>query len=295
MFQWLRSLRTEIRYLFELYLIPGVVFFFPYRWGFALLKQFAQYDRLYRADAQAGLLHAKKYVDVPSDQEFLYKFRLTRLVDHADLWWSLSRSRKVVLKFCRNTDALALTSRSLVICFFHWGAGLWLVDALNQTTKLPVAVLARKATKQSMGGYLAYFYGKIRFWKMAHVGGHQPIYPPKSLHRAAILLDEGGVVMGAPDIAPTGRHAQSCRIFGKDARFTNGLFSLVKEQTHDLHAAAMVLDEETGMREIWVASDNDGPFPSSLVFFEHLLKEKPWAYHLWPWFEQFYQATDARQ
>ena len=87
-----QRVRTELRDLIELVLLPGLAAVLPWRWCFALFKALAHRPWLYRQACERALAEAKARVTIDDEARWLWTRRLITLVDHADLYLSATRS-----------------------------------------------------------------------------------------------------------------------------------------------------------------------------------------------------------
>lgn len=296
--RFLRQARLELRSLLEHYLLPGFVVIWPYHMGFWLIRWLAKYPGLYEEEWRPAWAQAKQYVHDCDEAQFAYRYRLTRLVDHADYWWSRTRSYAFLRKYVDNHQAFAQQPEAFVGCFFHWCAGLWAVRALKVSGR-DSAVLAGRFSPRSMGGsYLAYVYGKLRLKELARNSGLPLIYAPGTIKQAEQVMQEGGSVIGTPDVPPTEtRYGKAVGLFGQPAMFAEGLLMIAKRGSLPVVVFTLALDEQTGRRSLrtWPMFDPNDPQALQKIVdvWQGLLQEKPWGFTLWSMMPSFFTNTDV--
>src|SRR4030095_9365586 len=83
--------------LWEFWLLPLAVALLPYRAGIALARWCAAKLPLYDERARAGLAHYRAARPRGDPDQWLTEFRFTQLIDHADLFWALTRCERFLL------------------------------------------------------------------------------------------------------------------------------------------------------------------------------------------------------
>lgn len=290
---FLRQARLELRSLVEHYVLPGVTVFLPYPLAFRWMRWLAKYPGLYEEEWRPALAQAKQYVDVGNERRFAYRYRLTRLVDHADFWLSRTRHHSFLKKYVDNHAAFEQQPDAFVGCFFHWCAGLWAVRALRVSGR-DSAVLAGRFSARSMGGsYLAYLYGKLRLKELARNSGLPLIYAPGTIKQSEQVMQQGNSVIGTPDVPPTEtRYGKAVRLFDQPAMFAEGLLMIAKRGGLPVVVFTLALNEDTGRRSLrtWPMLDADDPqaLQTMVDVWQGLLEEKPWAFTLWSMMPAFF-------
>ncbi|GIX36073.1 MAG: hypothetical protein KatS3mg126_1852 [Lysobacteraceae bacterium] len=283
-FRWLA---VEIRCLLELYLLPGLCVVLPWSLGYRWLRLCARWGWLFGPEWRAALAQARQWIDVGEEARWAHAYRTCRLVDHADFWLSRTRSRRWL---ARHVDVLGnwpRTDAAAVGVFFHWCAGMWAVRALHAAGP-SAAVLAGRFSRRSMGAsWLAYLYGHLRLAELARAGGRPLIFAPGSVRQARAELAAGNWVIGTPDVPPTEtRLARPVRLWGRPARFTEGLLRIAREAGVPVVVFTLGLDLASGRRDLRIEGPLDPQDPALLQRiasqWEALIREKPWGFTLWP-------------
>lgn len=288
------ALRQELRCLLELFLIPGVCVLLPWSLGYRWLRFCARWPRLCSQEWRAALEGAQRWAPVANPADWAWRYRTTRLVDHADLWLGLTRSDRWLARHVDYGGALPSPQRPAVGCFFHWCAGLWSVRALH-AHGAAVAPLARRFDRQTMGGtWLAYLYGRIRFREFARAAGRPLLYAPGTAKAAAAELQQGHWVIGAPDVYPSDApYPVAVRAFGRPAWFTEGMLRIARGAAAEVFMFTLALDFASGRRQLRCA----GPYPADdpqllqriVDFWQALIEDKPWGFTLWPAMQAFFE------
>ena len=180
-------LARELRCLFEFWLLPLVVALLPYRAGVALARGCARALPLYDAAARAGLAQyaaARPYGDTYA---WLAEFRFAQLIDHADLFWTWTRSERFLLD---RIDARPPTGLNpLVVVSMHYGQGLWLLRWLR-AGGLPARFLSVRFDASAFESRLHYLYARLRMRTVERMSGVPPIYTGGAKEEIALTLED---------------------------------------------------------------------------------------------------------
>jgi len=289
-------LRLELRSLVEHWLLPMTAVPLPWPIAFRLLRAFARYPGLYEEEWRPALAQARAFVAIDDERDWAYRYRLTRLVDHADFWLSRTRSARWLRRYVDGAAQFPLRDRAAVGVFFHWCAGQWSVRALRANGPR-AAVLAGRFSTRSMGGArLGFLYGHVRLKELARAGGRPLIYAPGTVKRALADLAAGHWVIGTPDVPPTETaFGQPVRLFGRPALFAEGLLLIARRAGVPVVVFTLALDLDTGRRELRVSGPFDPADPELLQriadYWQGLLREKSWGFTLWPALPAWFAAV----
>ena len=289
-------LRIETRCLLELYLIPGLCVLLPWSLGFRWLRWCARWPRLFSLEWRAALTEARNWVAIADEAEWAWRYRTTRLVDHADYWLSRTRSRGWLQRHAGVRGEWPCTRQAAVGVFFHWCGGMWAVRALHFAGPSS-AVLAGHYSKRSMGmSWLGYFYGWLRLSELARAGGRPLIFAPGTVKKAQAELAAGHWVIGTPDVPPTEtRLAKPVSLFGRPAQFTEGLLRIARDGGVPVVMFTLALDLASGRRELRISGPFDPNDPSLLQhiasYWQGLIEEKSWGFTLWPMMPAYFAAS----
>ena len=226
-------LARELRCLFEFWLLPLVVALLPYRAGVALARGCARALPLYDAAARAGLAQyaaARPYGDTYA---WLAEFRFTQLIDHADLFWTWTRSERFLLD---RIDARPPTGLNpLVVVSMHYGQGLWLLRWLR-AGGLPARFLSVRFDPSAFESRLHYLYARLRMRTVERMAGVPPIYTGGAKEEIALTLGRGGVVYGLIDVpvAPGTTTAANALLFGQPVYWPPGLVDCARAADADV-------------------------------------------------------------
>ena len=230
--------RRELRAGVELWLLPLVVAVLPYRIGIALARLAARVLPLYRAATEASVSQWSRVMGGQDPDAFRAAYRLEQLVDHADLFWSLTRRSAVMLAKLRG-PALALpTGRPLVVVSFHYGQGLWLLHWLAMAGHPPRFVSLRIA-REDADSSLQYAYARLRNRQVERMARAALIYTGGARTAIADTLATGGTVYGLIDVPLPGAPARIAHgtMFGRPVSLPTGLL----DSANACGAAVLVL------------------------------------------------------
>lgn len=280
------ALRLELRSLVEYWWLPALAAVLPWRWAFSLFRRIARYPGLYEEEWRPALAQARQFVPIEDEADWAWRFRLARLVDHADFWLSRTRSARWLQRHMYGATSFPGSDRAAVGVFFHWCPGLWAVRALRREGRC-AAVLAGRFSRRSMGGaHLGFLYGHVRLKELARAGGCPLIYAPGTVKQALAMLACGNWVLGTPDVPPTETGlATPVRLFDRDGWFAQGLLVIARRAQVPVVMFTLALDLDTGRRELRVSGPFDPDEPELLQriadYWQGLLRERSWGFTLW--------------
>ena len=235
-------LAQELVCLWEFWLLPLAVALLPYRAGIALARWCASALPLYDERARAGLAHYRAARPRGDPRRWLTEFRFTQLIDHADLFWALTRSERFLLS---RLDAPPRPGEPpLMVIGMHFGQGLWLLrwlracgmparflsvrfdaSAFESRLRLPLRAAAdargRKAGRRA-GDLHGRRKGRNRRDAVAAGAG---LWPDRRAHRHAVgaqrdALRRGRVLAVRDWSTPRVRQARTCCCSPRTARST---------------------------------------------------------------------------
>lgn len=215
--------RRESRILVEFWLLPLLVALLPYRAGLALARWLAAHLSLYEAVTQRAW---DAYATVGSGDERKWKseFRLTQLLDHADLFWSLTRSDAWILARMALPRLDPWPAGGLLVIGFHYGQGLWLLRWLCAAGK-PARFLSVRFSRPDFETWLHYAYARLRMRAVEAAEGAPPIYTGGGRRAIGQTLEDGGCVFGLIDVAvaDAAQRPGNGTLFGRPVVFADGL------------------------------------------------------------------------
>ena len=279
----------EARAALELWLLPALVASLPYRAGIALARALCASLPLYREATEASVAQWRRMSGSSDEHAWRAAYRFAVLVDHADLFWSLTRRSASMLARLR-VPAVALPAGPLVVVSFHYGQGLWLLHWLRSLGRPPRFVSIR-LTRDDAGSTLEHAYALLRNRQVEQLSGAAPIYTGGARAQMAATLAQGETVYGLVDV-PVALHARiaNTRLFDTPASLPTGFV----EGAAAANASILVLSAyatRDGSREVnaaVVARDAPSPLDVIASALETCVQRAPAAWHfwhLWPAFE----------
>lgn len=221
--------RREFEILFGFWLLPLVVALLPYRRGLALARWLAARLPLYDAVTCRAW---EQCAAVRPDDERRWKagFRLTQLIDHADLFWSLTRSDRWILARMALQRIEPSRARGLLVIGFHYGQGLWLLRWLR-AVGVPSRFVSIRFTRADFETTAHYLYARLRMWAVARAEGAAPIYTGGGRRAIGDTLAGGGCVFGLVDVAMADarERAANATLFDRPIVFPEGLLDSSQE------------------------------------------------------------------
>ena len=286
------SLHRELRALLELFVIPGVTALAPWPIGFRWLRFCSRFSWLYRVEWSMALTQAREYVDIGDEALWARQFRLGRLVDHADLYLSMTRSDRWMERYVDGWSHWPGTRHGVVVLLYHWCPGFWVLRAMRHQGATVSALIA-PLTRRSMGeAHLAYWYGRLRMREIVRVNGQSLIYPEGAIRRLIKMLKSNSPegqkswVCGMPDVPPSAADpGQAVSMFGRQGFFSTGLVSVARLAGVPVVSAHMGLELQSGRRDLAVLGPFEPTDPTLLQQVVHAwearIRDRPWGYFLW--------------
>ena len=217
--RWMR----EIRVLCEYWLLPLAIAVLPYRAGMALAQRLAEGLPLYGVLTEASW-EACRSVQPADERRWKSEFRLTQLLDHADLFWSLTRSDAWILARMALPRLDPWPPGGLLAIGFHYGEGLWLLRWMRASGK-PARFLSVRFARPDFDSWFHYAYARLRMFAVESAEGAPPIYTGGGRQAIAETLATGGCVFGLVDVAvdDASRQPANGSLFGQPIFLPEGV------------------------------------------------------------------------
>jgi hypothetical protein len=284
-------LAREIRAAVELWLLPAAMALLPYRLGIAVARVAARVLPLYREAAEAGLAQWRDVLGGSDSGTWLAEFRFARLVDHVDLFWALTRSRRFLLSKIEAEPPAISAGEPLLVLSFHYGQGLWLLPWLAAQRHPPRFVSVRVA-RDDADCWLAYAYARLRLKVVERLSGCAPIFTGGARRSIGDTLRQNGTVYALIDVPVPGSATISANIalFGHPALLPIGLL----ESASGCGATACLMTATVGydgVRTIEAQSlgrVEDVALADVAVALERRLERAAAAWHFWHLWPSFH-------
>jgi phosphatidylinositol dimannoside acyltransferase len=288
----------ELRATFELWLVPFAVAILPYRAGILLARVMARVVPIYALATNDAARAFGAVVGGAQPHEWRCEYRFQQLIDHADLFWTLTRSRAFLDRWLRGAPALPAVGRPLIVLSFHYGQGMWLMRWLAAGGRPPRFVSIRP-TRELTDSAVAYAYARLRNRTVEALTGRSLIFTGGARREIASALREGTTVFGLVDVplADSSAHAPNATLLGHPVVLPSGLLESAIPGTRALIVTARVGDD--GMRQM-EASEVDAQSLTVGDLADELSKRLAHApaawhfWHLWPRFLAREPVTDRR-
>jgi hypothetical protein len=270
-------LRREFSDFAEYWAWPLLVALLPYPMGVALARLLARTLPLYDAAAQAGLA---QYRDAckDNDRRWLVDFRFAQLVDHADLFWALTRSRRFLHSLM---DAPVVSgSGPLLVVSMHYGQGLWLLSWLR-SRGMPARFLSMRFDAKAFASTTHYGYARLRMWMVRRLSGVPPIYTGGAKQEIAATLRRGGAAYGLIDVPVAGgRAASNAVLFQAPIHWPSGLVDCARDEVAELLLLTAYC-EPGGRRHVEADRIPAADVRTIATIFEKRIRAQPGAWHFW--------------
>lgn len=288
------SLRAELRAAVELWVVPALLALLPWRVGMLLARVVARTLPLYGDGAHEGAVQWRDAMGGGDERAFVVAYRFAQLVDHVDLYWTLTRSRRFLLRrLAANVPALT-PGQPVLVLSFHFGQGLMLMHwlAAHGIAARFVSVRLERATSP---GALHHAYARLRIRAVERLAGVAPIFTGGARREIAATLAAGGAVYGLVDVPvpDAGRAAANATLLGRDVLLPTGLLDAAQAS----QAQVLVLTAHaTPAGERVVQADALGRAGETTMgalaaLLERRLHEAPAAWHFWRLWPLFFARS----
>jgi hypothetical protein len=293
-------LRTELRDLFELVLLPGLAAVLPWGVCFAVFKRLARMRWLYREPCEEALRQARSRGWAGDDEaHWLWVRRMVTLVDHADHYLGLWRGDAWMSKHLQVQGAWPAHQHGVLLLTFHWGAGYWGLRHAAAHGLQPHALVASLDTHAYQGRTVMSWYAKSRNAHVARTLGSPNIDVAQHLKRVIRALRDNHSLLGVMDVPADGAKASMpIELLGMQASVPRGLLRLAVDQQVPVVLYVTGLNSATGQRFLRIKPlgvHTEVKDLSDQVFgeLEKLIAEDAPAWHFWGIAERFFRPPSA--
>lgn len=221
------------------------------------------------------------------DEEFRVGYRFTHLIDHADLFWTLTRTRRFLRARLAAPRFELPADKPLVVLSFHFGQGLWLIDALAAQGHA-VRFVSIRLNRAHSTSTLAHAYARLRVAVVARLAGAPLIFTGGARRTIGKVLDMGGAVYGLVDVPVAGTEAQVANsvMLERPAHLPTGLLDLAR----DHGACTLVVTAHVaadGSRVVQASNIHDIGIASVADELSQRIKMTPSGWHFWHLWQAF--------
>lgn len=290
-------MREKLRDLLQLFALPALAALLPWVLGFRILRRAARWSGLFPQESGAALRGAKTLRPPPDEAAWLWRHRLTRLVDHCDLYLSLSRSDAWLHKWVDVSGQWPQRGPFLA-AFFHWGAGLWGLRHLRASGSHASFLSIHFDRQTFRAAPLRYWYARLRAWETGRAAAHPIIYTGSAPAAMRRLYRDGKNVTAALDVPfSQTRDFLPVRFLGQAAAFPKGVIRLATRMQIPIVIFDMSVDLDTGRRTLRISppllvADEAAFAQHSAERLEQLVEHDSAAWHMWADVETFFSRTD---
>ncbi len=279
-------------------MLPGLAAVLPWRPCFALYRQLAKCTWLYRGATDAAWPWAKQSMPGLVQQQWACERRLLTLVDHADCVLSCTRSARWARKHVQVIGHWPAPDTPQVICTFHWGAGLWTLQAMRQAGLSVHALAASLQGAQFAGRPVLHRYARWRTAQVIKALGHPTIDVSAPMRPVLQALKHNHCVLGVVDVPADHVEASaSVTLLGRSVQVPRGLLRLAAERQLPVTLFSAGLDFKTGHRtwvihSLGVMTNAPALFDAVFGVLNQAIEASPGAWHLWAEMPRFLHNKD---
>jgi len=284
----MRRLARELACLWEFWLLPLVVALLPYRAGVAFARWCAARLPLYDERARAGLAHYRAACPRGDPHRWLAEFRFTQLIDHADLFWALTRSERFLLS--RLDAPLRPGVPPLMVISMHFGQGLFLLPWLR-AEGTPARFLSVRFDATAFESRLRYLYARLRMRVVERLAGVPAIYTGGARGEIAATFAQGGAVYGLIDVPTLAANAANATLFGAPIFWPSGLVDAAQEAGVEMLLLTAHCRPD-GLRHVTAERTAARAVADVAAKFGARIDAAPGAWHVWHFLPDF-AASDV--
>ncbi len=292
----LQRLRTELRDLLELVLLPSLAALLPWPWCFAVFKRLARWRWLYREPCEAALTQARLRGWAGTDEaHWLWVRRLVTLVDHADHYLGLWRGDAWMDKYLRVQGQWPLPGQAVLLVTLHWGAGYWGLRHLAAHGLQPHALVASLDSQAYLGRTVMRWYARARNANVARTLGAATIDIAQHLKQVIRALRANHALLGVMDVpADEAKACLSITLLGMQASVPRGLLRLAVDQRVPVALYVTGLNTHDGSRflhiqTLGVSDSVEGLARQVFGELERVIAQDAPAWHFWAIAERFFR------
>jgi len=292
----MQRLRTELRDLLELVLLPGLAAILPWRVCFAVFKRLARMRWLYREQSEAALSQARaRGWAGDNEAHWIWVRRLVTLVDQADNYLVRTRSDIWLRKHFTVEGRWPPANEAHLLCTFHWGAGMWSLRHAASTGMKVHALVAPVDGAHFKGRRVLHWYAKARTAIVSKILGYATLDVSSSLRPAVRALKHNEQVLAVVDVpADQVSASQSIQLLGLQARVPRALLRLSVEQQIPVTIFLVGLRTTDGQRTLRISQfgvydDLNALTQDVFLELEKAIQEDSPAWHFWSEAERFFE------
>jgi hypothetical protein len=285
----MQRLRTELRDLLELVLLPGLAAVLPWRWCFALFRRLARVQWLYRGPCLHALAGARAYgrEGLGDEADWMAMRRLVTLVDHADLYLALTRSDGWMRRHMSVQGQWPAPGQAGLLLSFHWGAGMWGLRSASAHGLDVHALVAATEGAPFAGRTVLHRYALARTRCVGRALRNAPLVVSGSLRPVVQALRRNEQVLAVVDV-PADQVSASLPVAlcGRTAHVPKGLLRLAVDMHVPVTVYVTGFDAQTGRRQLRVHSlgmHGDVQVLAGAVFrhLQECMDESHASWHFW--------------
>jgi hypothetical protein len=291
-----KRLRDELRDLVEVVLLPGLAAILPWRLTFRAFERLARCDWLYRQASKRALTEAlaRGWAGVP--EQWLWRRKMTTLVDHADHYLARTRSDRWMDRYLDVQGQWPQPGQAALLLTFHWGAGMWALRHAKRAGLTGHMLVAPLQGAHFAGRSLLHRYIKARTNSIA-LALKAPFFDVANDMRALFkALNRNEQILAVIDVpADQVSASQPLTILGMQARVPTALLRLAVERSLPVYIYVTGVRMEDGRRFLRIRRASDDAGLDALVHdvfqqLEQVITEDPPAWHFWSEAQRFFRG-----
>ena len=230
---------------------PALAASLPWQHGFSLLDRIARRDDIYAESTADALTGARSFTSIEDGQDWKRRHRLTRLVDHTDMFLIGTRTRRWFARHVEVEGEFPAVGPYIAMTF-HWGAGLWAISRMHESG-VPVHFVSARVLRENFhGDAVAYRYALARNRTVERAGGAPVILTGGASAAIESALSAGHVIVALYDIPPVTNTTLATTVCGRRVELPAGMANIAMRTGVPVVGFDMGLDYHSGRRHLHV-------------------------------------------
>lgn len=249
---------SQRRALCELWIFPILAALLPWRWAWRFYHYYLPASSLFGDMAERawqGLQTAAPPLSLTDQPTFWLRHRLTRLLDHADVYLALLRPKFWVRRYVDFSGDWPLNENSakethepeiqtgqptgsqhgaFLALTFHWGCGLWSLWQLRQQGIRAHFLSIRLNRADFAHRPVEYRYAQLRLWLVQRLTRAQVIYTQGAAEKILQCWQRGEAVIALMDVPRQGHNrregTEAMNVAGRPFYWPLGLPAMAVQQ-----------------------------------------------------------------
>ena len=242
---------TELRDFRDFVLLPILALILPHRLWYRLMRACATRWHIHGSAAEQAYSHASRILDLDSRPEWLRNYRLTLLLDHADMYLLKWRGPRALKRRIARAGDPWPEQGAFMVAGFHYGTGLHVLVDMTLSGRPPTSL--NRDLGEITGTRVLKWYTRFRASLCDRYGKYETTRSRSGYNELRQATARGEATIALLDVPPDGRSGgERVKLFGRDAQWRTGILSYCVKRKVPLYFFDIRFDRETGLRALYV-------------------------------------------